>query len=191
MRQLASGRRLVIIADAGERLQRAGARLGVMALGVAALADLGRRCDIDLAERRVGDAARGGAIIRRRRHRGDDGDMAVARQMGRDFGEPADVFGAVLRGETEIAVEAGAQRVAVEQDRRTAAARTAGAPARAPASIFRSPAGRSARSPRRCGDSAPSVRRGAARIPPARCRSGRRAVRRRPTARDRRRRCGR
>ena len=64
--QLRPGRRLVIVADPGERLQRAGARLGVMALGVAALADLGRRCDIDLAERRVGDAARGGTIIRRR-----------------------------------------------------------------------------------------------------------------------------
>ena len=59
-------RRLIIIADPGERLQRAGARLGVMALGVAALADFRRRCDIDLAERGVGDAAGGGTIIRRR-----------------------------------------------------------------------------------------------------------------------------
>ena len=97
MRQLAFGRRLVIVADAGERLQRAGARLGVVALGIAALADFGRRRDIDLAERRVGDAARGGAIVRRGRDRGDDGDVAVARQMGGDFGQPADVFGAVLR----------------------------------------------------------------------------------------------
>ena len=58
-----SGRRLVVVADAGERLQRAGARLGVVALGVAALADLGRRRDMDLAERGVGDAARRGAVI--------------------------------------------------------------------------------------------------------------------------------
>jgi len=33
--------------------------------------------------------------------------------MGRDFGEPSDVFGAVLRRETEIAIEAGTQRVAI------------------------------------------------------------------------------
>ena len=66
MRQFALGRRLVVVADPGERLQRAGARLGVVALGVAALADLGRRRDIDLAERGVGDAARRGAIVRRR-----------------------------------------------------------------------------------------------------------------------------
>ena len=44
--------RLVIVADPGEAVQGAGARLGVMALGIAALADLGRRCDIDLAEQR-------------------------------------------------------------------------------------------------------------------------------------------
>src|SRR5690349_3092688 len=36
--------RLVIIADPGKSGERAGAGLGVMALGVAALADLGRGC---------------------------------------------------------------------------------------------------------------------------------------------------
>ena len=41
--------------------------------------------------------------------------------MRRDLGQPADVFSAVLRGEAEVAVEAGPQGVAVEQDRRAAA----------------------------------------------------------------------
>ena len=113
-------RRLVVVADPGERLQRAGARLGVMALGVAALAHVGRRRDIDLAERGVGDAARRGAVFRRRRNRRDDGDMPVARQMSGDFGEPADVLGAVGGGEAEIAVQPGAQGIAVQQHRRAA-----------------------------------------------------------------------
>ena len=118
--QLAFGRRLVVVGDPGERRQAAGARLGVVALGIAALADLGRCRDMDFAEGRVGDAPRRGAIRQRRRNRGDDGDVAVAREMRRDFGQTADVFAAVLRRKAEIAVEAGAQGVAVEQDRRTA-----------------------------------------------------------------------
>ena len=75
---------------------------------------------MDFAERNVGDAARRGAVLLRGRDRGDDGDVAVARQMGCYFGEAADIFGTVLRGETEIAVEASAQGVAIEQDRRAA-----------------------------------------------------------------------
>ena len=58
----------------------------------------------------------------RGRDRGDDGDVAVAGEMGGDFGQPADVLAAVRRGEAEIAVEAGAQRIAVEQHRRAAIA---------------------------------------------------------------------
>ena len=58
----------------------------------------------------------------RGRDRGDDGDVSVARQMGGDFGQSANILGAMLRGEAEIAVEAGAQRIAVEQDRRAAIA---------------------------------------------------------------------
>src|SRR3984957_5329097 len=38
--------------------------------------------------------------------------------MGGDFGEPADVLAAIGRGEAEIAVEAGAQGIAVQQHRR-------------------------------------------------------------------------
>src|SRR5437764_175859 len=52
--------------------------------------------------------------------RRDDGDMAVAGEMRRYFREPADVLGAILWREAEIAVEAGAQRVAIEQDGRAA-----------------------------------------------------------------------
>src|SRR5579863_3954359 len=49
--KLASLRRLVIIADPGECREAACARLGVMALGVAALADFSGRCDMNLAKR--------------------------------------------------------------------------------------------------------------------------------------------
>ena len=48
--------RLVVVADAGKAGKRAGAGLLVVALGIAALADFGRCCDMDLAERAVGDA---------------------------------------------------------------------------------------------------------------------------------------
>jgi hypothetical protein len=63
--ELGCVRRLIVVADAGEGGQRAGAGLLVVALGIAALADLGGGCDIDFAERSIGDAARGGAILAR------------------------------------------------------------------------------------------------------------------------------
>jgi len=63
-------RRLVIGADTGEGGELARARLGVMALGVAALADFGGRRDMDFTERGIGDVARGGAVFARRRDRG-------------------------------------------------------------------------------------------------------------------------
>ena len=103
-RQFACLGRLVILADSGERGERASARLGVVALGIAALADFGRCRDVNLAECGLRNAARGGAVFARGRHRGDDRDVPVARQMGRDFGEPADVLAAILFGESKIAV---------------------------------------------------------------------------------------
>src|ERR1700692_2800748 len=62
-RQLAGCGRLVIVADAGKRMQRAGTRLGVVAFGIAAFADFDGGCDIDLAEGGVGDAARRGSVF--------------------------------------------------------------------------------------------------------------------------------
>src|SRR3954451_18885665 len=115
--ELSGLRRLVVVADAGERRERAGAGLFVVALGVALLANFRRRRDVDLAERSVGDAARGGAVLAGGRDGGDTGDVAVAGEMRRDFGEAADVLAAIGGGESKIAVEPGAQRVAVEQDR--------------------------------------------------------------------------
>src|SRR3979409_291078 len=64
-RQLALGRWLVIMRDPGEPMQRTRARLGVVALGVAALADFGRGRDIDFAECGIRDAARRGAVFLR------------------------------------------------------------------------------------------------------------------------------
>src|SRR3954452_24931878 len=61
--QFTVGRRLVIVSDPGKRLQCSGARLGIMALGIAALANLARGGDIDLPERCIGPPARGSAIL--------------------------------------------------------------------------------------------------------------------------------
>ena len=85
-----------------------------MALGIAAFAYFGRRRDIDFAEQIVSDAARRGTIFPGGRDRGDDRDVPVAGEMGGDFGQPANILGAINRGETEVAIEAGAQRIAVQ-----------------------------------------------------------------------------
>src|SRR5262245_48485070 len=96
-----------------------------MAFGIAARANFRGGRDIDLAEGGIRNAAGGVAIVLCRRDGSDDGDMAVARKVRRDLGEATDVLAAVLRREAEIAVEAGAQRIAVEQDRRAAIAEQA------------------------------------------------------------------
>ena len=56
-----------------------------MTFGVAILAHLGRRGDINLAKSSVGNPSRRGTVFCGRRDRGDDGDMSIAREMGRDF----------------------------------------------------------------------------------------------------------
>ena len=93
-----------------------------MTLGIAALADLRGRRDVDLAESAVRNPARRRAILPGGGDRGDNRNVPVARQMRRDFGKAADVLAAVGGREAEIAVEPGAQGVAVEQDRRAAIA---------------------------------------------------------------------
>ena len=79
-------------------MQHTRARLGIVPLGIAALANVSRRCDIDFAEGGVGDAPRRGAILARWGDRSDDREVTIAREMRGDFGEPADVLSAV-RGE--------------------------------------------------------------------------------------------
>src|SRR5256885_1596170 len=116
--QLAGFRRLVVVRNTGERSPRPGAGLGVMTLWIAALANFCWRCDIDLAEHGIGNTARRATIVPRRRHRGDDRNVPVTREMSSDFGQAADVLAAIACGKTEIAVEPGAQRVAVQQYRR-------------------------------------------------------------------------
>ena len=93
-----------------------------MPLGIAAFANFGRCRDIDFTERIIGDPARRSAIFARGRNRGDYRNLAVPRQMCRDFGQPPNVFATIRGRETEIAIEAGAQCVAVEQYGRTAIA---------------------------------------------------------------------
>ena len=110
-RQFAVGGRLVIVADPGERLQCTRARLGVMALGIAAFAYFGRRRDIDFTEQIVSDAPRRGTIFPGGRDRGDDRDVPVAGEMGGDFGQPANILGAVGNGEAEVGRASCRERV--------------------------------------------------------------------------------
>ena len=90
-------RGLVVIGNAGECRQTACARLGVMALGIAPLADVGRGCDMDLAKRGIGNLARAGAVVARGRDGCDNGDVSVAREVSRDLGQPSNILAAVRR----------------------------------------------------------------------------------------------
>src|SRR3569623_1439606 len=120
--ELGGGRRLVIGAGAGKSGQVASARFGVVAFRVAAFADLDRGRNVDFTEQIAGDASGLRAISSRGRYRGHDGEVTVAGKVCCDFGEATDVFAPVVRGKSEVTVESCAQRVAIEQHRRTAAA---------------------------------------------------------------------
>src|SRR5579871_556721 len=111
-----------MVTGAGKCRQGPRARLGIMAFRVAALADGCRRGDIDLAKRAVGDLTGHGAILARGRNSRDDRNMSIARKMRCNLGQPADVLAAVALGKAKVAVQPGAQRVAIEQDRGTASA---------------------------------------------------------------------
>ena len=115
------GGRLVDVADAREAGQVAGARARVEALGVAPLALGERRRDPDLDERDAGglvDRARGGAVGRVGRDERDERDDARLGEQRGGVRGAADVLGAVLGAEAEVAVEPVAQVVAVEPQRR-------------------------------------------------------------------------
>ena len=178
--QLRAARALVGRPDAGEAGQVAGAGPGVEALGVAALALLDRRVDVDLEERQARGAVqapRAGAIGRHGGDERDDRHDARVGEQPREVGDAPDVLGAVGLGEAQVARQAVAQVVAVEEvggppvvdepplerdrDRRLARGREAGQPDRgAPLPERRPPlvAGQGRRVP---GDVAHAARRSA------------------------------
>ena len=138
-------RRLVRRVDAGEVLQFAATRLAVQPLHVARLGDRERRVhvhleELALAEQRTRHAALG-AERRDERHQHDQ--AGVGHQL-RHLGDATDVLDSIGVGEAEVAVQAVAHVVAVEQvgvsperqqllldqvrDRRLAGAREAGEP---------------------------------------------------------------
>ena len=108
---------LVGVVDAGEALDEARAGLDVQPLGVALLADLNGDVHEHLDEvgvaRRV-DVAGQLAVLHVRRDERHDGDDAGVREQLGHFGHAADVLRAVLGGEPHVAVEPGADVVAVQ-----------------------------------------------------------------------------
>ena len=117
-------RLLVGAGDAGELGDLAGARLGVEALAVAALALLERRGDVDEHEVAAGvlhhlaDLLAG--LVERRDRRADR-DAAVPRDLGGHPADPADVGLAVGLGEGEARAQVPSYDVAVEAGDRAAA----------------------------------------------------------------------
>ena len=108
-------RRFVGRIDAGEVLDRAAERPGVEALRVAPGAFLEGRVDEDLDEFALGHQfARHAPLGAERRDEGDDDDQPGVGHQPRHFGDAADVLDAVLVGEAEVAVQAVADIVAVE-----------------------------------------------------------------------------
>jgi hypothetical protein len=100
--------RLVAAVGSRKAFQLAGARLTIVSLRIARLADLCSGRDVDLMEEFLADAARLRTILETRRDGRNDRHMAVARKMRRHLRKAADVFLAVLGGEAEVVVEAGA-----------------------------------------------------------------------------------
>jgi len=114
--QLGVGRLLVGIADAGEFLQDAGARLGVETFAVTAFAHVHRSGEVDENETAdgfdEGTDIFAGCVVGR--DRGADGDAAVLGNLGGDVADAADVDVAVLLGKAELAREMLPDEVAVE-----------------------------------------------------------------------------
>lgn len=101
---------------AGEVFNLAFGGFGVKALDVARGTG-GEAClDIDFEKIRAEDAACDIAEFAARGDGGDDGDEALLSKKFRDFGNAADVFQAVVIGESEVGIEAGADVIAIEDD---------------------------------------------------------------------------
>src|SRR5262249_53492804 len=107
-RQLGLLGRFVGVVDAGEVFQLAGAGLFVQALGVALLAGLDGRGDVDFAEGEVAlvvDGADGFAVLAVGADEAGHGDQAgVGEQFG-DLADAADVLFAVGGREAEVLVQ--------------------------------------------------------------------------------------
>src|SRR5437667_12301056 len=86
-----------------------------MSLWIAALADSYRRGQVDFPKEFLCYPASLLSLVPCGRDCGNDGNVAVASEVRGDFRKPADILVAILRREAKIAIEAGPQRVAVEQ----------------------------------------------------------------------------
>ena len=134
--------------DAGELGNLAGTGTPVETLGVAALALLQARLDVDFLEFSAHDVAHHLAFgAERRDERGDHDQPGVHHDLG-NLGRTPQVLAPCLLGEAEVAVQAVAQGIAVEHERgdRRAAVR---APAGARRWTCRSRTGRSSTARRR------------------------------------------
>ena len=110
-------RRLVGGADAGEIGDPAVAGLGVEALGVALLGDRERHVDMDLDELAFAEhLAHHPPLGPERADEGGQHDQPGVEHQPRRLPDPADILGPVGVGEAEVAVEAEADIVAVEQE---------------------------------------------------------------------------
>src|SRR5690348_4755280 len=110
-------RLLVRAVDAGEILELAGAGLGIEALGVALLGFGERRIDKDLEELALGNHPPDHVPLGpERRDEGRQHDETRVGHEPRDLADAADVLDAVGLSEAEIAVEAVAHVVTVEQE---------------------------------------------------------------------------
>ena len=100
---------------AGEVLDFAACGFGVEAFDVALFAGFVAGFDVDFEEVFLAeDAACEVAKFAARGDGGDEGDDAVFEEEFGGFGDAADVFEAVVVGEAEVGVEAGAEVIAIE-----------------------------------------------------------------------------
>ena len=102
--------------DAGEVADFMGAGFPVEAFGVPGLADGERGVHIDLIEMAIAHVADEVAVAAVRRNKGGDADEAGLRKEGGDFADAPDVFLAVAGGKAEVAAEAVADAVAIQDE---------------------------------------------------------------------------
>src|SRR4029079_17348269 len=115
---------LVRAVDAGKVLELAGPCLGIKSFDIALLRFGERRIDENLEELPFRDhPANHVALSPERRNEGGEHNQARVSHQSRHFADAADVFDPVRFGEAEVAIEAVADVVAVEQEGVAAARR--------------------------------------------------------------------
>jgi len=119
--EIGAMRRLVGSADPCELVERASARRSILALGISLLASRKVGLHIDFPEFGSDDLPGAISIFLGWRNQGDNDDEAGLCKQSGHFGNAPRIFAAIFVGESKIAVDALADKVAIQYENLTAA----------------------------------------------------------------------